>query len=51
MSILNDPKDAPRAFQAAWNAHDMNALGSLFDETATFVNRFGGVDMTSAVNS
>jgi uncharacterized protein (TIGR02246 family) len=54
MSILNDPKDAPRAFQAAWNAHDMNALGSLFDETATFVNRFGhyvrGVDEIVALH-
>lgn len=29
------------AFQAAWNAHDMAEFGSLFDEQATFVNRFG----------
>lgn len=28
-------------FQAAWNTHDMTALGSLFEEDATFVNRFG----------
>lgn len=28
-------------FQAAWNAHDMATLGSLFEEDATFVNRFG----------
>lgn len=31
----------PIAFQAAWNAHDMAALGVLFDDEATFVNRFG----------
>ncbi len=38
---INKPEDAPAAFQAAWNAHNMAALGSLFDEDATFVNRFG----------
>jgi uncharacterized protein (TIGR02246 family) len=38
---ISRPEDAPGAFQAAWNAHDMAALGSLFDEAATFVNRFG----------
>jgi uncharacterized protein (TIGR02246 family) len=38
---MNRPEDAPGAFQAAWNAHDMAALGSLFTEDATFVNRFG----------
>ncbi|WP_254508435.1 SgcJ/EcaC family oxidoreductase [Anatilimnocola floriformis] len=45
---MNVPEDAPATFQAAWNAHDMQALGSLFEEDATFVNRFGhyvrGVD-------
>ena len=45
---INQPEDAPAAFQAAWNAHDMLALGGLFDDDATFVNRFGhyvrGVD-------
>jgi uncharacterized protein (TIGR02246 family) len=35
------PQDAPAAFQAAWNAHDMAALGALFEQDATFVNRFG----------
>jgi len=35
------PEDAPGAFQSAWNAHDMAALGALFHEDATFVNRFG----------
>lgn len=38
---MSRPEDAPGAFQAAWNAHDMTALGSLFYEDATFVNRFG----------
>ena len=28
-------------FQAAWNAHDMQAFGRLFHPDATFVNRFG----------
>jgi uncharacterized protein (TIGR02246 family) len=41
MTDMKRPEDAPGAFQAAWNAHDMAALGSLFDEDATFVNRFG----------
>lgn len=45
---MNHPEDAPRAFQAAWNDHDMQALGALFHDDATFVNRFGhyvrGVD-------
>jgi uncharacterized protein (TIGR02246 family) len=38
---MRRPEDVPDAFQAAWNAHDMTALGSLFDVDATFVNRFG----------
>jgi len=41
MIKIDTPEDVPTAFQAAWNAHDMSALGSLFDEDATFVNRFG----------
>jgi uncharacterized protein (TIGR02246 family) len=45
---MNSPEDAPAAFQSAWNAHDMKALGALFVDDATFVNRFGhyvrGVD-------
>lgn len=48
MTPINQPEDAPHAFQAAWNQHDMQALGALFHEDATFVNRFGhyvrGVD-------
>lgn len=38
---IGRPEDAPGAFQTAWNAHDMDALGGLFHEGATFVNRFG----------
>jgi uncharacterized protein (TIGR02246 family) len=34
------PADLPAAFQAAWNAHDMEAFGGLFHADATFVNRF-----------
>jgi len=38
---MKRPEDAPQAFQTAWNNHDMELLGSLFHEDATFVNRFG----------
>jgi uncharacterized protein (TIGR02246 family) len=41
MTELNHPEDAGRGFQEAWNAHDMAALGALFDQDARFVNRFG----------
>ena len=41
MTTLIGPEDAAIAFQDVWNAHDMVALGSLFTEDATFVNRFG----------
>ena len=41
MIQIRRPEDAPDAFQAAWNAHDMAALGQLFHDDATFVNRFG----------
>jgi uncharacterized protein (TIGR02246 family) len=48
------PEDLPAAFQAAWNAHDMSALGALFADDATFVNRFGhyvrGVDAIVALH-
>ncbi|HET8612625.1 MAG TPA: SgcJ/EcaC family oxidoreductase [Sphingomonas sp.] len=51
---MNRPEDAPAAFQAAWNAHDMAALGALFHADATFVNRFGhyvrGVDAIVALH-
>lgn len=52
---MKRPEDAPAAFQAAWNAHDMMALGNLFDRDATFVNRFGhyvrGVDEIVALHA
>jgi uncharacterized protein (TIGR02246 family) len=38
---LQKPEHASKAFEAAWNAHDMLALGALFETDATFVNRFG----------
>lgn len=38
---MNRPEEAPKAFELAWNTHDMEALGALFQEDATFVNRFG----------
>lgn len=55
MARLTQPEDAARAFQNAWNAHDMAALGALFDADATFVNRFGhyvrGVDEIVALHT
>ena len=54
MIKIEKPEDVPGAFQAAWNAHDMTALGALFDDKATFVNRFGhyvkGVDEIVALH-
>jgi uncharacterized protein (TIGR02246 family) len=41
MFKLRQPEDVAAGFQAAWNAHDMEALGALFHPDATFVNRFG----------
>lgn len=41
MTILTHPQDAPEAFAAAWNAHDMQAFAALFHDDASFVNRFG----------
>jgi uncharacterized protein (TIGR02246 family) len=38
---MDHPEDAPKAFEMAWNDHDMGALGALFHDDATFVNRFG----------
>jgi uncharacterized protein (TIGR02246 family) len=35
------PEDIPAAFARAWNAHDAEALASLFDEDAEFVNVTG----------
>jgi uncharacterized protein (TIGR02246 family) len=55
MAATRTPEDVPAAFQAAWNAHEMTALGNLFDEHATFVNRFGhyvrGVDEIVALHA
>lgn len=55
MTPMKRPQDAPAAFAAAWNAHDMPALGALFHEDATFVNRFGhylrGVDAIVALHA
>ncbi|MFM0297889.1 MULTISPECIES: YybH family protein [Paraburkholderia] len=41
MNQMRQPEDALHAFQNAWNRHDMESLGALFHEDATFVNRFG----------
>ncbi|MGT2489498.1 YybH family protein [Cupriavidus basilensis] len=38
---MSQPEDIVHAFQTAWNSHDMQSLGALFRENATFVNRFG----------
>jgi uncharacterized protein (TIGR02246 family) len=38
---MHKPQDAPGAFAQAWNTHDMQAFGALFEQDATFVNRFG----------
>jgi uncharacterized protein (TIGR02246 family) len=51
---LTRPEDAPAAFQAAWNAHDMDAFAALFHDDASFVNRFAhyvrGVDQIVALH-
>lgn len=41
MIQTRQPEDALDEFQTAWNSHDMESLGALFPEDATFVNRFG----------
>lgn len=38
---METPEQVPKEFEIAWNAHDMSALGALFEPEATFVNRFG----------
>lgn len=52
---MDRPEDAPAAFQVAWNTHDMHMLGSLFNDDATFVNRFGhyvrGADQIVALHA
>lgn len=54
MTPIARPEDAPAAFQAAWNAHDMAAFAELFHADATFVNRFAhyvrGVDEIVALH-
>jgi len=49
---MTGPADIVNRFEAAWNAHDMDAFGRLFHADATFVNRFGtywrGVDQIVA---
>ncbi len=49
---MSGPADITARFQAAWNAHDMDAFARLFHPDATFVNRFGtywrGVDQIVA---
>lgn len=37
----SDPASITALFEAAWNAHDMDAFAALFHADATFVNRFG----------
>jgi len=48
MIQIKRPEEAPHAFQTCWNEHNVEALGTLFHQDATFVNRFGhyvrGVD-------
>ena len=41
MMRCTEPAQITARFQDAWNAHDMNAFGELFQSDATFVNRFG----------
>ncbi|TVZ41021.1 uncharacterized protein (TIGR02246 family) [Alteromonadaceae bacterium 2753L.S.0a.02] len=41
MTQAHAPEDLPTLFQLAWNTHDIVALGNLFTQGATFVNRFG----------
>ncbi len=55
MIEMKHPEDAPGRFEAAWNDHDMPALGALFHADATFVNRFGhyvrGIDEIVALHT
>lgn len=41
MTTWDSPDKLAVAFEAAWNAHDMQAFAALFEEDATFVNRIG----------
>src|SRR4051812_29387288 len=55
MIHMTRPEDAAKGFETAWNRHDMQALGTLFHEDATFVNRFGhyvrGIDEIVALHA
>lgn len=55
MNNIKKPEDILIAFQDAWNAHEMSVFGKLFDEDASFVNRFGhyvkGVDEIVALHT
>lgn len=55
MFVMTAADAVTEAFQSAWNAHDMIALGCLFHPEATFVNRFGhlvrGVDEIIALHA
>jgi uncharacterized protein (TIGR02246 family) len=54
MTAIDRPQDVPKAFQSAWNEHDMTAFAALFHTDATFVNRFAhyvrGVDEIVALH-
>lgn len=39
--MAQSPSDLASRFEAAWNAHDMDAFAELFEPNATFVSRFG----------
>lgn len=41
MDPISEPANITSRFEAAWNAHDMDAFAALFHPDATFVNRFG----------
>lgn len=41
MVVMKRSEEVTEEFQKAGNKHDMAALGSLFCEEASFVNRFG----------
>ena len=40
MGGTDGPEAITGRFEAAWNAHDMEAFAALFHSDATFVNRF-----------
>jgi len=54
MEQQTGPESLAPLFEAAWNAHDMDAFGGLFHPDATFVNRFAtycrGVESIVAIH-